>query len=425
MRFTFRMAVNLLALAGALTPAAALAAEASFTVTKLGSPLNERVRSVFAPPTRANNPYAATAHTVFVYDAEAAKWSRIFQLPADKGEIFYVAGYAKASQPLYVAYTSGVAHTRDGGSEWSDSVPDDFHPGTAALCGLSVSPADRKVALLAQANRAWLTSDFGDHWRILPMPDGLQGIDLATIDQGSEALRIVFASAGAVYTTMDEGASWTRLAAPGAAGSWASFGPGYVDFLSSSAPPRAYRVDLGQAAVAPLTTALNQALSPGLFASDLASQRDLWVPTSDSLLHVALPSGKVSMADTVGHSPQALTIHPRKPGALYYANGAQVCLVESAAATSTPEDFHLAYTPAETTALAGQTTAGAVTADNASLVEQVLQAEPPLHVALAAVLNQSQYNERDIREWKQKVKSRNLLPNFRVLAGNKQSLATR
>ncbi len=297
MRFTFRMAANLLALAGALAPAAALGSEASFTVTKLGPPLNERVQSIFVPPTRANSPYAATAHTVFVYDSETAKWARIFQLPADKGEIFYVAGYAKASQPLYVAYTSGVAHSRDGGSQWSDAVPEDFHPASAALCGLSVSPADRKVALLAQANRAWLTSDFGDHWRLLPMPDGLQRIDLATIDQGSEALRIVFASAGAVYTTMDEGATWTRLAGPGAPGSWASFGPGYVDFLSSSAPPRAYRVDLGHAAVAPLTTALDQALSPGLFASDLRSRRDLWVPTADSLLHVSLPSGKVSVAD--------------------------------------------------------------------------------------------------------------------------------
>ncbi len=427
MRFTFRIAASLLALTGVFPATAARGAETPFTVTKMGPPLNERVRSIFAPPTRAASPYAATAHGVFAFDAEKSTWARVFQLPADKGEILCIAGYAKASQPLYVAYSNGVAHTRDAGGEWSESAPEDFRAGTASasLCGLSVSPADRKVALLVAADRAWLTSDFGEHWQRLPLPEGLGVIGFGAIDQGSEALRIVLVSAGALYTSMDEGANWTRLASPKDIGTWASFGPGYVDFLSSNAPPRAHRLDLGRAAFAPLSTSLDQALSPGLFASDLASQRDLWVPTSDALLHVNLPSGKVSIADPAGQSPQALTVHPRKPGALYYANGAQVCLIESAAAASAPADLQLAYAPAETTALIGQTASGAVAAGTASIVDQVLQSEPSLHVALAAVMDQSQYNERDIRQWKQRVKSRNLLPNFRVLAGNRQSLTTR
>jgi hypothetical protein len=401
------------------------AEDAPFAVSKVGDSLGEQVRQIFVPPTRATNPYASTAHDVFVFDSGTGRWSRIFHVPLDKGEIHHIAGYAKASQPLYVAYTNGVARTRDAGGEWAEAVPEDFRPGTAQFRGLSVSAADRAFALLAMTDRAWITFDFGDHWELLPLPDGLDGIDFGAIDQGSDASRLVLVSRNSVFVSTDLGANWTRLASPATPGSWASFGPGYVDLLSSTAPPRAYRLDLNEAAFAPLQTLLEETLSPGLVASDFTSRRDLWVPTSDSLLHVDLAAGQVRTADPTGQSPQALAVHPRKPGAIYYANGPQVLLVERLGADPAPVNLNLAYTPAESTLLTGQSASPGALTGVQSAVEQVMQTEPPLRAALAAFRDRSEYSEQDIREWKQRVRNRNWLPSFRFLAGTKDSLSTR
>lgn len=138
-----------------------------------------------------------------------------------------VAAHPDAPQRLFAQNHHGVYRSDDGGDQWvsiADGLPADFgfpivvHPHRPETVYVFPLVADGARIPPQGHARVWRSDDAGESWSPSRggLPDGFWAAvmrDAMTTDQAEQAGIYVGARDGTVYTSLDDGDSWTQIAA--------------------------------------------------------------------------------------------------------------------------------------------------------------------------------------------------------------------
>lgn len=399
---------------------AALGNAAAATAPKpVGEALDAEIVSMYVPPTRSGEPYAATAQRVYAYDEKESRWTAIYSAPAGAGKILSVAGYAKSSQALYVALETGVAVTRDAGKSWNFTPIEGLTAGAQERVSLSVNPTNRKEAVAACAQGMWITRDYGSAWTPLALPTPGDTQVRAAYTGGERPWLAVAASSG-IYGAATPGQEWQGVTRKG---------QGQSVLATSPSMPAAMAVDAeGTIRVADFTrpgycldTKIAELAGVRTLSFDAFGHGALWAASPDKLLLAGLRQG-ASQAVPLLSSSQPITevtAHPRSPNTAYYAAGNQLWQI---AAPDTAAEMLAQAFPMETfareepivTSAGGSPSADNPDADEA--LRKVLASMPPLSSIVEAALDYADYDDDEVKQWRRNARRRNLLPQVTLHA---------
>lgn len=366
----------------------------------VGGPLDDTIISVYVPPTRANNVYAATRSAVHLYSAKMGEWRRVFPLAGETAIIAGVAGYAKASSVIYVAHDKGVSVSHDTGETWETAVPDGYHPKRNEIAQISVNPTSRDEAVVCASAGAWFTKDYGKTWTSLPGPAaGVAPVSVMYV--AGQAPGIVASSKNALYTAHEPGAAWKQVAASSVI---AAVAPSTGTIVLADQKNNVKQVggnDVGKGTRLPATPSHIVVDNSGAVWSSHGGKLYLHTAGAESAAAAA------NFENEIG----ALVAHPRAPHALVLAAGKQVYALGDIA---------------DTTEATAKDDAGPepkpVESDGGpqALLDAAKAASPPLPVIVDAALDFADYHAGDVDKWRKHVRIKNLLPTASLELGQRQ-----
>ena len=398
------------------------------TVTPLGEALPAPVVDLFAPPTRADAPWAATADAVFRWENDNRAWVAAYEPPWQDVRIVGLGGYAKSSRVLYVVHGGGVARTADTGASWTEAIPAAFGPERGAFRALVVNPHERKHAVVAFTNGLWETTDYGASYQLLerfPVADPLLGAAFLPLDEAAAPVLLVGTRERLLRF---EGASLRP------AGRWTPPRPirafaahpveSVLTLALESGPWLQLRLGAGSAfQVAPVAGPAN----PSLLAPVLAGSSSLWLVRGERLFLGPLGESRPAEAlvSTLAAAPVLLRPHPRDPASLYFAGKNNVGRVEdgfaglSSAVLQPPPSGRwdaAAWELAPAFASAAPAPAEAPM-DAAVSLQAILRREPPVSRIIAAVLEFEQHDPAVLGRWRTLARRRHWVPELRLDGG--------
>lgn len=419
---TIRLLLFLAAtLPGRFQPLAAETPNLQLTIETNWPALSQPIVDLFVPPTRLREAYAATKQQVFHVGESRTNWGPVYDAPLS-ATIFGLSGYAKASSVLYVVHSSGIARTRDDGTSWLETVPQDYGNPADSFLGISVNPTNRREAALAFRGGAWLTRDFGESFTHLSLPADGALLDIAYA--GADTGILVILTDRAMHLTTTGGENWVSLPHENSGRA----------VLATSAKLPAAIVAAGQHGL----TAYDLS-RPGFrrvlevrdfnacdkLVADCSGRGLLWAACGPQLRILGMTGERVeSMTSYVfDQTIRVLREHPRLPDQAFCATDGQVVLarIDSPLAMDALTNLWnlAAFTPGPLQEAKAQDTPRAATAqpEVQELLSQLAAAEPPLGELLDAALKHARFSGNDIIRWKKRAKVRNWLPQFRVGGG--------
>lgn len=393
-------------------------------VSTFAPPLPEEITSLFIPPTRSDEPYAATPHAIYRFEPARNAWNPIYASSASQSTIQNISGYAKSSKVLYVAHSKGAAITTDEGVSWKECDLPDFPADAGHSVGVTVHPADRKEAVLAWHTGAWITRNYGESFTKLDLPENSYPIHAARFIGGDNAT-LVLRTPNHLLLQTPGSASWIRIPTPAATqtGFACSMDPAVVLL---PAPSECTIIDVNQ----PGMTG-TQPCPPDFTAVETAAD-----PTTPSSIW-SLSNNQISLTQ-IGNNPASrtlyeskdaiehLTPHPRLAGALYWSEDTQIMLLTNAVelTATTPGAAinltSLSMGPIEILSQDASQTSQASAVDPQTIINEVMQEQPPLNLVLDSAIKHSDFTPDELAEWKKKVRTRNLLPTLRVGGGARE-----
>lgn len=403
-------------------------------VTPYTEALENPIVSAFIPPTRSDDPYAATASAVHQWDAEAQAWTQVYTPPWSTSEILHISGYEKSSQVLYVVHTGGIGRTGDGGKTWIEAVPPGFAgEGTFRML---VNPEERSQAVLSSGTQLWQTFDYGESWMPLDFagkgrpviglgfiasdsgiprflvahPDSvriLEGTPLKAVSTWHTEIplaRSILHPERSVAFLADADGQWYALALP------AGSGPQGLQPLASTT--------VGKPAIA-LDSGSSSVWSTEGSVLKLTSLADADVP--------------VFSVAKLPETPTDLLYHPRDQNALYVVGTTRIHLVDdvfqgASSAFIAPMDWRNAVAVAwestlpsvPSSARPGPQPPQEEAMDVAILLNTLLAGEPSFTQTVRKALDNEQFSPGSFLEWQTKARKRNWLPELRLEGGMRE-----
>lgn len=396
-------------------------ASAAGVVEPVGPALPGPIVALYVPPTRSARPVAATAGEVLFLNAKTPTWDRLYSAAPKDQPIRALAGYAKSSKALYIAHSSGVATTRDGGASWVEAHPSGY--SAASLFALTVHPADRKQAIVAVQGAAWHTTDAGANWSGYELPGSAEkGVALAfTTLQEKPAL--VYCTDKAVYYSGVDLKSWTTLSRQPSGPMLAATQGALTVVLTSGGNLEAYDLrrpgnrlsqPAGKASFSAL--ALDSSAFGGVFLAG---------PQGVDFVLLGSEAKATVLAGTPSNAAN-LQAHPRSANGICWSSGNQVYrLVEGAkdfpAAAIAVDKFQR---PADTAPVVASVAPSAASADvekeASAILDEIMARQPPVEEVVAQALNFASYHPKEAEQWKRDVRRKNLIPTLAVRAGERE-----
>lgn len=386
--------------------------------------LPEPVIAFYVPPTRSAHPIAATSRAIYAHDR--GDWRAIHKSPGGES-ILGVAGYAKSSQPVYAARTGALARSRDGGASWEESTPIGYGAPTVApekFIGLAVNPSERKTCVVAFAEKAWATENYGVKWSELTLPsaaESISGVGFA----GGDSPQLVLATSRALYASSNLGRSWSTLAR-------SDSGPGRLTVAGGA--PLAVTHDGKVLRAYDLTRPgyhLDRAAPGGAAVAlsvDWAGRGLATYAAGGKLRAISLREPQATKPLDLGSSAPGALLgpHPRQPDMFFASAGSSLRLLrvpldggaEGLAASIPPEAF------AQGAALAAVNLPTAARPENTelgkaqTLLSEVMGGQAPLEEAISAAMAYANYGPEETRKWKAMALAGKFLPKLQVQAGS-------
>lgn len=421
----FRFPASLATVAVGWTCLAVSSRAAEPATQLLAPPLPEDVIAFFLPPTRSDDPYAATRRAVYHFDADASKWAKIYTMPHADGRILGISGYAKSSQVLYVAHTHGGACTPDQGDSWLEFVPLGFQEAPEEFRALEVNPGNRREAVLAYRGQVWITRDYGTTWESLAMPVAPEEV-VAIGFSGGDVPRLLALTPNRLLLGPDSQNDWRILldsskdlhamACSSEHGLVLITGEEGIHVLDMSRP--------GSRTVVPAEklpsqgSLLTDDFARGILFTAGIHQLHLW----DAKEPLAKP---ILIADAPASEFQGMIqAHPREMEVLIWARDNRLLAITNALASLADtgrvqmdvsrlefrEPRPAPGTPADPIA--------DPTGDR--ILNEILDREPPLHTIIQKALQHSFYRDGEVDQWSRKVQKRNWIPELRIGGGARE-----
>lgn len=388
---------------------------------RVGTPLAGPVVALYVPPTRSDEPVAATASGVFAWDKDGSRWTALMETGSGR-RILGVGGYAKSSKALYVAHSEGISYTRDAGETWEDSVPASWN-GDAGVVAIAVNPTERKQAIVATRTRIWLTMLNGRFWQDMPRPSAREEVRFLSFTGGDQPV-LVLATSQALYQSSTMGDTWTALYRT-------ENGPRAVA-VSPEKPIAAIIDESGQLVLFDLARPgyrLTRTVTGGPLAGTIAlsDSGTLWIAdeasVSAALAGEAAPS--LMPLATASGPVRFLAANPRLATGAYWAAGNEVYRHDDGpVGLFSVQKFEQGIPlGTETEEPAAAKEGGLEEAD--AILARVMAAEPPIEEVIAASLRTAQIRPGDVERWKRNVRRRNLIPEVAFRTGSSEEAINR
>jgi hypothetical protein len=400
------------------------------TVNPFGPPFPESIEAVAIPPTRAENPYVATANEIFRWDDNQQLWQEIYSPPWNGVRILALGTYYKSSKVIYAVHSSGISRSGDGGLTWSESVPIGFD-GSVGEFHIKVDPNERKHAVIASKNKLWETTDYGASFQAMQIDDRFGDIKALEFLPGRDSASLILVQEEGI--TLHEGESLYAL------NTWTSEESIESMAIHPVEPIAILRLFSGKHRLIYLQQGdqLKTRILPVNVSTDqiqlvAAGSSSLWAASGDSLNLLSL-TGDSTKSFTVAElstSPDAIFLHPRKSDSLYIVEGSQLSRVDGAfegafSSIIQPGDWGslpiMNWDAARPQPSEPEVTESAIPGeqpmDAAILLSRVLAGEPGFQETLRKVLEFEQAKPGEFAEWMQKVRSRHLLPELKIIGG--------
>ena len=425
-RLTCVVAVLTLVLGFAASTPIQAATANPFDVKPLGSALDKEIIDLFVPPTRSSNPFAATKKGLYAYDAKTAIWNLVYQSSSDTNQILSIEGYASSSQALYIVHQNGVSRTRDSGASWKSFTPSGFPEGSEHFVGIVVSPMDRRTVILATKDTAWVSTTFGEVWRVLSIPEGCGEITSLSFS-GTNSPVLSIGTKESVYHSSDLGRGWKGTGNSNTSINHIASSTMYI--ASAPVTPDSV-ISLRDVTRLDFAATLPLGIKGGLddLVSDYNGTGLIWIVQGSKLYRMDFQSNdkNLELIYSGNNSIDNLSAHPRNSMAIYWSSGNQVYFGEDTKGANiiTPRTTITQNVYAKN-ALINLKTAQTVrllddTQSAEAILEGIMGGEPTLSRAIAAALEFANYDEKDVAKWKRNVRKRHLLPDISVTTGTRQ-----
>lgn len=397
------------------------AAQETGEVTPVGPALSGEIVSLYVPPTRTKEPYAATQKAVYRLEKDSNAWEEIYSVASQGSTILEIQGYAESSKVLYLVHSNGGARTKNSGGKWDRFTPPAFSQSSRDYVGIAVDPNERKEAVLLAKHKAWITRDYGLSWSGLELPSAEEAVEIAYSEAGQSQL--VLATSQAVYRSTNRGRSWQALMRN-------LEGPRLMDLspvqpwalvLERSQVMRMIDLDrLGYQVVRPASPELEQVDQMSI---DCAARGAVWVAAGGKLFIRSLHGSEdsISLLHESTKPLKNVQRHPRDADGVFWTEGNQVFRM-SAAHGSLASELQQQFPPEaferdqETLVAAEQSKPGSPQGEEAwTLLNSLLASQPPLEEAIALALREAQIRPNETARWKANVRRRNLLPRLRLV----------
>lgn len=394
-------------------------ANAATAPQPVGEPLDAGIVSMYVPPTRSAEPYAATAQKVYAYDEKESRWTAIYNAPAGSGRILSVAGYAKSSQALYVALDTGVAVTRDAGKSWTFTPIEGLSSCAHEEVSLSVNPINRKEAVAACAQEMWITRDYGSAWTQLALPTPGDTQIRAAYTGGERPWLAVAASSG-IYGTATPGQGWQGVAWKGQGQNVLATSPSIPAAMVVGAEGTMRVVDFARPGYC-LDLKIAELSDIRTLSLNASGHGALWAASPDKLFLAGVRKSDPQVTTILPSSQPIRNVqaHPRSPNTVYYTVGNQVWQIAApdTAAKTLAQAFPMeAFEKEELIAASALDSQSAGNPAAGEALRQVLASMPPLSSIVEAALDYADYDDDEVRQWRRNARRRNLLPQVTLHA---------
>lgn len=408
-------------LAAAEVPSDASAGHvATMAAAPIGPALPAPIIDLFLPPTRAAEPYAATAEEVFLYSAAEDSWKSIYRPGLKEGRVSGIAGYSRSSKVLYVAHSTGVARTRDRGTTWDELLVLARRPPEGGFLGLSINPTNRYEAVLAHERGLWRVTERAGMFEPVEFDERV-GVLRGCSYSGVEPPRLILLGGEGVFMETTLGV-WQQLSLPlvspvavavspnsplwvagGATNSWIGefTRPGYGRMISSEI-----------------------AVSPAAIALDCDGHGVLWWTTDNRLLQADLkhPEAPPAVIQPTDRPVTLLRAHPREADTVVWVEGSRVfraadTFAAAAEGIALPLDLNAFQPVPMEPVLFGRTAVVAGGPTMGQVLEEVLAGQPPLKEVVQVALDRARYEPDRVLDWERGVRRRNWLPQVRLGGG--------
>jgi len=392
-------------------------------VAHVGPPLPSEIVGLFVPPTRSDEPYAATAQDIFRYNPDGGEWSLVYSALRSEASIQGVGGYAKSSKVLYVVHSKGGAVTGDGGEKWREFGVLAPSEQVGGFIGIAVHPTDRREAILSWEKGAWITHDYGESFAPLNLPDSPSDLQQGAY-AGGDSAPLVVATSTNLFISSAGTDSWIRLRL-------STNGPSV--FALTDQPPIAFVASTAGCQVYDLarpgytaTWAAPADFEADTMVADPSGRPLLWAQHQTRLSLLEWHEGNCQIRSVHESTVplQLLTPHPRIDGGLYWAEGSQLMLLTDGFALASDTDplnlAALSLGPLEILSLNDAQISRAHSFKAADVLEETLAQQPPLERVVEAALSHATFDHDEVVSWKKKVRSRNFLPKLRVGGGARE-----
>ncbi|MDX2176340.1 MAG: hypothetical protein SF028_07695 [Candidatus Sumerlaeia bacterium] len=403
--------------------AAPLAAQNQPPPSALGQPFADPVVGFYVPPTRSDQPLAATASAVSVWEKDGARWKTIMDAEGTGRRILGLGGYPKSSKALYVAHTEGVSYSRDAGASWEEGRPAGWEDA-GEFVAIAVNPTERKQAIVATRTRLWLTMLNGRFWQDMPRPSPREEVRFLSFTGGDQPI-LVLGTSQALYQSTNTGDTWTALYRT-------ENGPRAVA-VSPEKPIAAIVDETGQLVLFDLARPgyrLTRTVTGGPLAGGIAfsDSGTLWLASDAGVVAALAGEASPSLLPVAALAAPARFIvpNPRLASGAYWVSGNAVYRFDDGpVGLFNVQKFEQGIPLAAATAEpdAANREGGLEEAD--AILARVMAGEPPIEEVIAASLRTAEIRPRDVERWKRNVRRRNLIPEVAFRTGSSEEALNR
>ncbi len=389
-------------------------------VEQVGPALPGKVAALYVPPTRSSQPMVATESEVYFLNSKTPNWDRVYTVAPKDQPAVAIAAYTKSSKAIYIAHSTGVATTRNGGGTWTEGHPSGY--SASSLYALTVHPTDRKQAIVAVQGAAWQTIDAGANWLSYELPGSQEKGVALNFTTLQEKPVLVYCSDKAVYLSGPDLKTWMTISRQPSGPALADTQGNLTVVLTSGGILEAYdlsrpgyRLARPVGAIPGASLALDSSAFGGVF---LAGAEGI------GYLQLGSDAPPTTIAGTPGDAVH-LQAHPRVANAIYWSTGSQVFRVVEAA-TSFPaaplsvDNFQRPSEPTE--AVASAPTAGSVDAEREAgqILDEIMATQAPVEEVVAQALKFASYHPKEAEQWKRDIRRKNLIPTLAVSGGARE-----
>lgn len=403
-------------------------------ILEFGSDLPEPIFSIYIPETRTDEPVIATEHFLYSWNPDSSNWNQIYQPPWKDSKIIAVTGYAKSSKVLYVAHTSGIARSGDGGDSWVESLPFQYRDHLHDPIEIKVNPTAREHAVLIASHQAWETSDYGQSWHLLDgftsEKEKVAGVHfINTTDQENANLLIATESGIRLYEglPLQHKLSWLASNPLAVFRGHPKMATALAVFRDKKTTFVAFDIEEKLVFSRP-ETALHATATDPMISGDAA----VWTQAGNKIGIAELtPESPVLNVAEFPYNLTAFARHPDLPDAAYCAAGNQLYLLSNAFADlpsgiiaqqnplpssgdqTWPPSLPASSSPPSDSPPHNDNTHTSI----ANKLDALIRSQTPFRDVLQAAISHSEGSPADFAKWEKIARRRNWLPDLRIEGG--------